>query len=52
MDLAMWATHNAKERELEDWEELFRTADPGYKLHTMIKPKNSRLSILELIWDS
>ena len=52
MDLAMWATHNAKERELEDWTELFRTADAGYKLRSVLKPKNSRLSILELIWAS
>ena len=52
MDIAMWGTHNAKERDLEDWEDLFRTADAGYKLLSVTKPKNSRLSILELIWGS
>ena len=52
MDLAMWGTHNAKERDLEDWQDLFRTADAGYSLVSVMKPMNSRLSILELVWRS
>lgn len=51
MDLAMWALHNAKERDMGDWEALLRISDPGYSLKSVTKPKGSRLSILEIIWD-
>ncbi|KAL8856172.1 MAG: hypothetical protein Q9178_007210 [Gyalolechia marmorata] len=47
LDLTMWATHNAKERDLEDWKALFRTADRRYEITSVIKPRDSRLSIIE-----
>ncbi|KAL8733397.1 MAG: hypothetical protein Q9181_003605 [Wetmoreana brouardii] len=51
-DLTMWAAHNAKERDLGDWKELFRIADPAYEITSVTKPKNSRLSIIEATWGS
>ncbi|KAL8650148.1 MAG: hypothetical protein Q9210_003995 [Variospora velana] len=50
MDLTMWATHNAKERELEDWKELFKLAGVGYEMTRVTKPSGSRLSIIEATW--
>ncbi|KAI4195359.1 MAG: hypothetical protein LQ350_007228 [Teloschistes chrysophthalmus] len=47
LDLAMWATHNAKERALHDWRELLKESDPGFKITSVIQPKGSRLSIIE-----
>ncbi|KAL8794412.1 MAG: hypothetical protein Q9195_002999 [Heterodermia aff. obscurata] len=52
LDLTMWATHNAKERDLSDWKELLRATDPGCKLMSVTKPQGSRLSILEIAWAS
>ena len=52
LDLAMWAAHNAKERDLRDWKELLRVAHPGCKLISVTKPQGSRLSILEIGWGS
>ncbi|KAL9008751.1 MAG: hypothetical protein Q9173_006154 [Seirophora scorigena] len=52
MDFTMWATHNAKERELEDWKELFRRAGAGYEITSVTKPEGSRLSIIEATWRS
>ncbi|KAI4280706.1 MAG: hypothetical protein L6R35_005840 [Caloplaca aegaea] len=50
MDLTMWATHNAKERELEDWKELFKLAGVGFEMTRVTKPRGSRLSIIEATW--
>lgn len=47
MDLVMWATHNAKERTLNDWRELLKDSDPGLEITSVIQPKDSRLSIIE-----
>ncbi|KAL8679031.1 MAG: hypothetical protein Q9186_004659 [Xanthomendoza sp. 1 TL-2023] len=50
MDMTMLATHNAKERDMDDWKELFRIADPGYEILSVSKPQGSNISIIEAIW--
>ncbi|KAI4130035.1 MAG: hypothetical protein LQ341_006507 [Variospora aurantia] len=50
MDFTMWATHNAKERELEDWKELFKLAGVGFEMTRVTEPRGSRLSIIETTW--
>ncbi|KAL8805329.1 MAG: hypothetical protein Q9182_002003 [Xanthomendoza sp. 2 TL-2023] len=52
MDMTMLATHNAKERDIEDWKKLFRIADPGYEMLSVSKPKGSKLTIIEAGWRS
>ncbi|CAO1604437.1 hypothetical protein XANCAGTX0491_007994 [Xanthoria calcicola] len=52
MDLAMLATHNAKERDMKDWKQLFKMADLGYEITSVTTPKDSRLSIIEATWQS
>ena len=48
----MLATHNAKERGMEDWRQLFKMADLGYEITSVTTPKDSRLSIIEATWQS
>ncbi|KAI4261944.1 MAG: hypothetical protein L6R42_002870 [Xanthoria sp. 1 TBL-2021] len=52
MDLTMLATHNGKERDMEDWKQLFKMADLGYEITSVTKPRDSRLSIIEATWRS
>ena len=40
--------HNAQERDLHDWKELFARADPRLQVREVQKPKGSRLSIIEV----
>lgn len=47
MDLTMWAAHNAKERDLADWKELFKLASPGYEIKSV-----TNLSLIEATWRS
>ncbi|KAL8830046.1 MAG: hypothetical protein Q9191_001663 [Dirinaria sp. TL-2023a] len=49
-DLNMWALNNAQERDLHDWEKLFKDADPGFRIAGVTKPEGSVLSIIEIIW--
>lgn len=52
VDLTMWATHNGKEREMEDWKRLFNLAggEGGFEITAVVRPKGSRLSIIEATW--
>ena len=47
-DLGMWAILNAGERDMEQWEALFRRADPRLKLVHVEKPAGSALSVMDL----
>lgn len=49
-DLSMWAIHNAKERDLEDWRQLVEDADTGFELTAVDRPEGSRLSIILVTW--
>ena len=47
----MQVTVNAREREVDDWAELFRAADPRYKFLKAWKPEKSRMCFIEAEWD-
>lgn len=40
-----------KERDAEDWQQLFDFADPRFKLQAIKKPTESRLSIIHAVWE-
>ncbi|KAK8204818.1 O-methyltransferase-domain-containing protein [Phyllosticta capitalensis] len=48
MDLAMMVLNNARERDAEDWEALFKQADPRLKLETVSALPGSILSLMSL----
>lgn len=43
----MWALHNAKERDFDDWRALLEGADPNLEIVGVTKTGNSRLSMIE-----
>ena len=47
-DLTMLQAFNSKERELDDWKELFSAADSTLHLVDVVQPVGSAMSILEL----
>lgn len=51
IDICMMVAMNAKEREEADWQALFEKADPRYKYLGVTKPKNSRMWLIEAIWE-
>ena len=42
---------NAKERDAEDWAALFKAADSGFRLQRIQMPKESKLAMVEVIWE-
>lgn len=50
MDIAMLGIHNAKEREKDDWIELFKEADPRFKFAGIKQLEFSRMGIVEAAW--
>lgn len=50
-DLAMMETHNSKERELDEWAALLKTADPRLTIKAVHQPMGSMMAILEVIRD-
>jgi hypothetical protein len=51
MDVTMLSLLNAKERDLEDFTQLFALADPRFKFLGAKTPVGSRMSIMEAVWD-
>lgn len=51
MDMTMLMGLNAKERELGEWIELFRQADPRFKFLGAEQPAGSALHNIELTWE-
>jgi ABC-type uncharacterized transport system YnjBCD substrate-binding protein len=49
-DLAMLEFHNGKERDAEDWAQLFKDADPRFQYLGVKKPPMSRLGLIEATW--
>lgn len=47
----MLVTVNAREREVDDWEALFKEADPRFKFLGARLPPKSRLWIIEAEWN-
>ena len=50
LDLAMLATHNAKERDEGEWKDLLSRADRRFHVVEIRRPGKSRLSIIEVSW--
>lgn len=50
-DLSMKEIQNAKERDADDWKQLFENADPRLKFCGAKKPPLSTLAIMEAIWE-
>lgn len=51
MDLIMLTLINAQERSKEDFEALFRSANPGFRFVGVSRPKGCRMSIIEAVWE-
>ncbi|KAF2430168.1 O-methyltransferase [Tothia fuscella] len=51
MDVTMLELLNAKERDVDDWIELFRLADSRFKFLGAKQPPGSRMSIMEAVWE-
>lgn len=49
-DLVMTSIQNAKERELDDWVELFRKSDERFEFQGATRPPGSNHSILVALW--
>lgn len=50
LDMIMQVTVNAREREVDDWKELFARADSRYKFSRFWKPEKARMWFLEAEW--
>ncbi|KAL8960510.1 MAG: hypothetical protein Q9183_005452 [Haloplaca sp. 2 TL-2023] len=49
-DLAMLELHNGKERDEDEWINLFKLADSRFEVVRIFRPKGSRLSLIEAEW--
>jgi hypothetical protein len=49
-DLSMKQQFNSKERDVHEWEALFRLADRRFKLNRIVNPPGSFLAVLEFEW--
>ncbi|KAI1444514.1 S-adenosyl-L-methionine-dependent methyltransferase [Annulohypoxylon stygium] len=49
-DLTMTSMHNAKERELDEWAELLRSADERFEFQGVTCPPGSNLSLIVAEW--
>lgn len=47
----MLGMQNSKERDPNDWENLFHDADSRFKLVGITIPPKSKLAIIEVCWD-
>ena len=52
MDVIMQVTVNAREREADDWVELFKAADERFKFLKAWKPEKSRMWFIVAEWAS
>ncbi|KAL8919606.1 MAG: hypothetical protein Q9172_004909 [Xanthocarpia lactea] len=52
MDLAMLEFHNAQERDRAGWTKLIQSADPRFCIADVKQPLGSRLSVIEVSWQS
>jgi hypothetical protein len=47
----MMATSNSMERDQDDWEELFRSADPRFKLEEVKRMDGAKLDLVVFRWE-
>ena len=52
LDLCMMTMFNSKERTVEEWERLFRTADGRFRFLGATRPRESLLWIIEAEWEA
>ncbi len=50
MDLLQFVTINGREREVQDWKDLFRQADERFQFSKAWKPEKSHMWLIEAIW--
>ena len=50
MDMIMMSLFNSREREKQDWEVLFQSADPRFQNFKAWKPEGSQLGLVEVTW--
>jgi hypothetical protein len=50
MDLLQFVTINGREREVEDWKDLFKRADERFHFLKAWKPEKSHMWLIEAIW--
>ncbi|OTA99906.1 hypothetical protein M426DRAFT_15962 [Hypoxylon sp. CI-4A] len=50
MDLCMTQIQNSHDRELTDWMDLFKAADPRFEVQQSIHPPGSNLSLIIIEW--
>lgn len=50
-DLAMLQIHNSGERNIEDWEGIYKEADPRLRVKRVHLPFGSQMSVMELVLD-
>ncbi len=51
MDLVMLSLLNAQDRTKDEFEVLFRHADPRYRFLGVSRPVGCRMSIVEAVWE-
>ncbi|MCJ1353124.1 MAG: hypothetical protein MMC33_003109 [Icmadophila ericetorum] len=51
MDMLMLTLYNAREREQDDWGQLFKQADQRFTLIRALRSKNSGAGIIEAVWE-
>ncbi|KAL8950913.1 MAG: hypothetical protein Q9222_003079 [Ikaeria aurantiellina] len=51
MDMIMLTVNNSRLRELSDWQQIFRTAHPGFGPLKCWTPEGAALAIIEVEWD-
>lgn len=47
----MLGFHNSKERDRDDWAQLFQDADPRFRFVGLKQPAFSELGIIEAAWE-
>lgn len=47
----MLQIQNSRERERQDWETLFKEADPRFKFLGVQQPRGSKLAIIQASWE-
>lgn len=50
MDVGMQMLLNARQRELDEWRELFVRADSRFSFRRAHQPPRGRLWIMEVVW--
>ena len=49
--MVMLAVHNSREREVDEWKEILKEADPRFGAIKFSVPEKSVLGIIEATWE-